>query len=142
MLQVLFDTNVVLDVLLKRQPWVVEAQKLWAAVDDGRVIGYLSATSVANIFYIARKAKGIEAAFEAVGICLETFEICVVDRDVLRAAFSREQGGTSDFEDNIQIACGSQVRVSSIVTSDTSGFNASAIRSVSPAELLQQLSAL
>jgi predicted nucleic acid-binding protein len=54
-MRVLFDTNVVLDVLLRREPWVVEAQALWQAVDDGRIVGYIPAVAVTNIVYIARR---------------------------------------------------------------------------------------
>lgn len=100
---VMFDTNVVLDVLLNRQPWVVEAQQLWHLVDDGQIQGYISAITLSNMFYLARKARGIEVAYELVWICLDTFEICPVDRKTLEAAANIEHGGTSDFEDNIQI---------------------------------------
>jgi predicted nucleic acid-binding protein len=56
-MRVLLDTNVVLDVLLKREPWVAEAQILWQANDDGSVAGYVVATTLTNIFYIARMVQ-------------------------------------------------------------------------------------
>lgn len=51
----LIDTNVVLDVLLARSPWVTHASALWKACDEGRFTGYLSAISPPTIFYIIRK---------------------------------------------------------------------------------------
>jgi predicted nucleic acid-binding protein len=54
-MNLLFDTNVVLDVLLYRQPWVQDAQKLWQAHEDGLLTGYLTATTFTGIFYIAKR---------------------------------------------------------------------------------------
>ena len=136
--QVLFDTNVVLDVLLNRQPWVLEAQELWDLVDDGQIEGYISAITLSNMFYIARKVKGIEAAFELIGICLETFEICPVDRRTLEEAARSDHGGTSDFEDNIQIVNATDANLNAIVTRDKSGFGASQVPVFTPAELLNE----
>lgn len=76
----LFDTNVILDVLLLREPWRNEAQKLWTAHDDGLLKGYLTATTLTDIFYIAKKHLNIDKANQAVDICLQTFEICPVSQ--------------------------------------------------------------
>ena len=99
MMRVLLDTNVVLDVLLKRAPWVVEASAIWRANDDGRIVGYLMASALTDIFYIARRLAGKEAARAAVQTCLDAFEFCPVDRNTLEQAHLLS--GT-DFEDNPQ----------------------------------------
>jgi hypothetical protein len=54
----------------------VESSALWKAVDEGHIAGYIAATTLTNIFYLARRAKGLEGAFEAVAVCLDTFEVC------------------------------------------------------------------
>jgi predicted nucleic acid-binding protein len=79
----LFDTNIVLDVLLDRKPFVEHSKQLWQAVDEGRLTGYVTATTLTNIFYIARKLVGADKANAAVKVCLCTFEICPVDRSAL-----------------------------------------------------------
>ena len=45
-MRLLLDTNVVLDVLLERQPFVQHSKQLWQAVDEGRLrdIAYSSAS--------------------------------------------------------------------------------------------------
>lgn len=58
MIRVLFDTNIVLDILLKREPFVIEAAALWAANDEEEIVGYVSATTLTNIFYLARRQGG------------------------------------------------------------------------------------
>jgi predicted nucleic acid-binding protein len=96
---VLFDTNVVLDALLNRSPWVADAADCWRASDDGKILGCLTASTLTDIFYIARKQKGVGAARDAVRLCLDTFAICAVDRLSLEQAIDLPVG---DVEDNLQ----------------------------------------
>jgi predicted nucleic acid-binding protein len=135
-MQVLFDTNVVLDVLLNRDPWVAQSSAVWRAADEGHVVGYIAACAIADVFYIARRLTTLETAHAAVRICLEAFQICVVDLQTLEQA---EAMPGNDFEDNLQLACASLAGLDAIVTRDTSGFQAGAMHILTPAELLKEL---
>ena len=99
MMQVLFDTNVVLEALLKRAPWAADAAACWKASDEGRIMGCLTASTLTDIFYISRKLQGIDIARDAVRICLDAFAICIVDRQALEQAIDLP---SDDFEDNLQ----------------------------------------
>ena len=135
-MRILFDTSVVLDVLLKREPFVADASALWAANDADEIVGYINATTLTNIFYVARRQASLELAHEAVRTCLDTFEICTVNRLVLE----RGQGMSgSDFEDNVQIASADFAGVEGIVTRDKSGFKETTLQIFTPSELLQHL---
>jgi len=135
-MHILFDINVVLDVLLKRKPWVTEAVAVWRANDEGQIVGYILASALTDIFYIARRLAGLEIARTTVRTCLEAFEICTVDRQTLEQA---EALPGNDFEDNLQIACASITGIDAIVTRDKDGFKAATIPVWTPAELLTQL---
>lgn len=134
-MRVLLNTNVLLDVLLKREPWVAESSAVWQVHDEGQIIGHVMACAIADIFYIARRLTTLETACTAVRICLEAFEICAVDRQTLEQAQTLPGG---DFEDNLQIACASLFGLDAIVTRDTQGFKAAAMPVLTPAELLIQ----
>lgn len=136
MKQVLFDTNVVLDALLNRSPWVTDAAACWQASDDGNIMGCLTASTLTDVFYIARKQKGAEAARAAVRVCLDAFAICAVDRLSLECAIDLPG---SDFEDNLQIACATLASLDAIITRDKDGFRDSVLAVLTPAELLAQL---
>jgi predicted nucleic acid-binding protein len=136
MMQVLFDTNVVLDALLKRPPWETNAAACWKASDDGRIMGCLTASTLTDIFYISHKLKGIDVARKAVRICLDAFAICIVDRQALELAIDLP---TDDFEDNLQIVCAILAGLDAIVTRDKDGFQGSTIAVLTPTELLAQL---
>ncbi|MDQ5826931.1 MAG: PIN domain-containing protein [Chloroflexota bacterium] len=115
-MRLLFDTNIVLDVLLDRRPFVEHSKQLWEAVDEGRLAGYVTATTLTNIFYIARKLVGVDKASAAVKVCLDTFEICSVDRSALELALNM---AANDYEDALQVACAQLAGLDGIVTRDT-----------------------
>ncbi len=135
-MQILMDTSVVLDVLLRRTPWQAEAALVWQAIDEGRVMGWLSASTLTDIFYIVRRASNLQAAQDCVRLCLKTFAIGTVNRATLEAAV--DLPGT-DFEDNLQIACATLAGLDAIVTRDQQGFRDSIIPTITPAELLATL---
>ncbi|MCC5644381.1 PIN domain-containing protein [Nostoc sp. CHAB 5824] len=57
-MRILIDTNVVLDCLQEREPFVEDAVKLFAKIDAGEIEGFIAATTITNIYYIVRKAAG------------------------------------------------------------------------------------
>ena len=62
----LIDTNVVLDFLQEREPFVKDAVKLFGRIDAGEIEGFSAATTITNIYYIVRRASRIEAAQNAI----------------------------------------------------------------------------
>ncbi len=54
-MHILLDTDVILDLFLDREPFVVEAAAIWQASAQRTCTGYVSATTLVNMFYIARK---------------------------------------------------------------------------------------
>ncbi|HEY0604487.1 MAG TPA: PIN domain-containing protein [Herpetosiphonaceae bacterium] len=136
-MNVLVDTNVVLDILLAREPWLSDSQAVWRACDEGRIIGYLLASTLTDIFYIARRIVGRDKALEAVEICLATFEICPIDRTVLEGALKL---AGKDFEDDVQISAAMQAELAAIVTRNPDDFAHATIPVLLPAQLISQLS--
>lgn len=136
-MRVLVDTNIVLDFLLQRDPFFQDADLLFQAIDAGQVVGYVTATTLTDIFYISRKhTRSIEQARQAVSETLTAMVICPVDRAVLESAFN---SGLVDFEDAVQIFGAVSQGLDSILTRDNKGFLSSPIPVLSIQELLQQL---
>lgn len=135
-MQLLLDTNVILDVLLHRQPWFDDSKKVWQAVDDGEIKGYIIASTLTDIFYVVRKVSNLTVAYVAVQTCLDAFEICSVDRTTLELALSFSG---SDFEDNLQMAGAVLNNLQYIVTRDKAGFISSPVPSATPIDILQHL---
>ncbi len=135
-LRVLVDTNVVLDQLLQREPWYSSAQPFWQARDAGRLIAYLPASAVTDIFYIGRRHAGLVLARQAVERCLREFGLLAIDRVVLEAALLL---AGSDIEDNVQIACAQLTSMDLIATRDPAGFRHSSIPAVGPTSVVSFL---
>ncbi|MEP0909992.1 PIN domain-containing protein [Leptolyngbya sp. GB1-A1] len=135
-MKILVDTNIILDFLLEREPFLEDAAALFQAIESGLAIGYATATTLTNIFYIARRhTQSIERARQAVRTILAVMRICPVNRAVLRHALEFE---IPDFEDAVQIACAFDRRLDAIVTRDLR-FAASPIRVLTVRQLLEQL---
>lgn len=64
MKRILLDTNIILDIALKREPHFELSSKIFELFDKKHIIGHITATTVTDIYYISRKEKGNEIAFE------------------------------------------------------------------------------
>ena len=132
-MRVLFDTNVLLDALLAREPFVADAAFLLEAVEAGRLEGFMSATTVTDVHYLTgRQTKSAEIAITAVTRLLKLMEICPVDRGVLEQAIVLK---LADFEDAVQVACAISLRLEAIITRDIPEFTGSPIPVLSSGEL-------
>ncbi len=138
-MNVLFDTNVVLDVLLEREPHVAVAAKLFALVDNGRIRGSICATTATTIYYLAAKSFGRRRARDQVHALLDLFEVAPVDRGVLGSALAVD---FADYEDAVLHEAARAAGATVIVTRDRSGFAKAAIPTLDPPELLAAVAAL
>jgi predicted nucleic acid-binding protein len=134
--KILIDTNVVLDLLLEREPFVETAIALFDQIEQGNLEGAIAATTITNIFYIIRKAEGREVALDAINRLLIGLQFCAVDRQTVETALSL---GLKDFEDSIQLACATLNQLDAIVTRDRKDFIGSNLPIYSPTELLNQI---
>ena len=129
MKRILFDTNVVLDVLLDRQPYVEASAAAWAAVETGISEGMLAAHAVTTIHYLVRKEMGNIKARRIVSAILRVFGVATVDGAVVQEAL---QLPLSDFEDAVTAAAARLAGCECIVTRDPKGFRGSPVRALTP----------
>ena len=132
-MRVLFDTNVVLDHLLEREPHADAAERLLGLVDTGRLEGVICSTTATTIHYLAAKAVGRAAALGYLRELLAIFDVASVDREVLRAALDL---GFPDFEDAVLHEAARDAGAAAIVTRNGRDFARSVIPVFSPTELL------
>ena len=137
-MNVLFDTNVILDVLLAREPHVDAASKLFALVDNGHITGSICATTATIVYSIAAKSFGSRRARDQVHGLLGLFEVAPVGRDVLDSALDID---FSDYEDAVLHEAARAVGATVIVTRDRDDFVDSAIPALDPVELLAVVAA-
>ncbi len=129
-MRVLFDTNVVLDVLLDRQPHAADAVRLFAQAERGGLDGLLGATTLTTIHYLIRKPLGEATARERIGMLLRLFEVAPVTRVVLEDALALPFG---DFEDAVLHEAARHAGAGGIVTRNAADFTKATV--YTPAEL-------
>jgi predicted nucleic acid-binding protein len=137
--RVLFDANVLLDVLLEREPHAQVATKLVALVDNGRIGGAICATAVTTLYYVGAKDLGSKRAHDHVRTLLSLFEVAPVDHDVLQRALD---DGFSDYEDAVAREAAHAAGVGAIVTRNGRDFAKATIPVFDPYELLAVVAAL
>ena len=135
--RILFDTNIMLDVLLARPGLLRESAELWEAADSRRIQGFVTATAVTTVAYLVQRAYTAERAREDVRAVLATFEVAQVGRIELAGAL---EGGFADYEDGVVHEAARTSRCEAIVTRNGRDFKASQVPIYTPAELLSALS--
>ncbi|HEX5444909.1 MAG TPA: PIN domain-containing protein, partial [Pirellulales bacterium] len=126
------DTNIVLDILLRRSEWLADAEPIWQANLTGRLVACATASAMTDVFYVSRRLVGVARTRDAILVCLDTLTVLPVNQAVLLSAFARNG---PDFEDDVQIACAEANGVDAIITRDFDGYIRSAISVLSPGQL-------
>ncbi len=129
MKRILLDTNVVLDVLLDRQPQAEGSAAVWAAVETGISEGMLAAHAVTTIHYLIRKEMGNAKAKRTISAILRVFGVAAVDGAVVQEAL---QLSFVDFEDAVTAVAAREASCECIVTRDPKGFRGSPVLSLTP----------
>lgn len=132
----LFDTNVVLDVLLDREPFATIGAHLFSHVERGTLPGYICATTVTTIHYLTGKALGADQARQKIRHLLRLFEVAPVNRAILEAALASR---LADFEDAVMHESALHVGAEGIVTRDPAGFKGARLPVFVPDELWKAL---
>lgn len=135
-MKILFDTNVVLDVLLDREPFSELATKLFSKVEKKELKGFLGATTITTIYYLASKVAGKKKADQEISKLLSLFQIAPVNKSVLDEAIKSR---FSDFEDSVLHEAAKQIGVQGIVTRNPKDFKKATLSIYSPEELYKML---
>ena len=135
-MRLLFDTNVVLDVMLDREPHAAASAEVLSRAEAGDLTGYICATTVTTIHYLATRALGAERSLAEVKKLLSLFEIAPVNRTVLETALAL---GFEDYEDAVLHEAASQVSAQGIVTRNPRHFKKAALPVYTPEELSRAL---
>ncbi len=135
-MRILFDTNIVLDLLLDHQPFVEHAQLLFDKVESNQLQGYLGATTVTTLDYLLSKTLSAKDATQIIKKLLTLFDVAAVNRLVLENALD---SGFPDFEDAVLHSAAIHSGIQAIVTRDEKGFQKAKLAIYSPEALLNAL---
>ena len=136
-MKVLVDTNVVLDVLLARQPFARHSSRVFALIEKSVIEGYLCATTVTTIDYLLSQSLPNKEASKSIERILDLFEVAPVNRAILEQALRSE---IDDFEDAVLEQSAKLVDAKVIVTRNLKDFRKAEVTALDPEELISQTS--
>lgn len=136
-MKLLIDTNIILDVLLKREPFYNEGAKVLNLAKEDNINLYVSASTITDIYYIANQSLRDKAEVKGLIIKLiNIVSIASVSEDEIRNALTLPW---KDFEDSVQYSVALLQEMEGIVTRNPSDYKEAEVKIWTPEELLSQL---
>jgi len=133
---VFIDTNIIIDLLARREPFYLESLQLFSLADSNEINLFISALSLVNAHYILYDVMKIKDARSVIGkfkvlvhshpLHDKTIDLALNDKDL------------KDFEDGIQYYSALESKATTIVTRNLKDFKHSIIPVMSPKEFLSK----
>ncbi len=133
---VLVEINVVLDVLLNREPFADASAALWEAIESGRCKGLLPAHAFPTIYYLIHKERGSGVAKRSIRAMRTVFAVAAVDGEVIDRSLDLD---FTDFEDAVTAAAAEAASADYLLTRDSKGFRNSPVSALPPEAFLAML---
>ena len=134
-MKLLIDTNVVLDVLLRREPFFRTAAEVLNLTQRDEVREYVSASAITDIYYIANKQmKDRDAVRDLLKRLLMIVSVAAVSEWEIQKALNLAWG---DFEDSVQYSVALLNEMDGIVTRNPSDYQEANMRIWLPEQALE-----
>jgi len=133
---ILIDTNIILDYLIARQPFMDNADKVLGLCLQQKCSGYIAAHSITNIFYILRRQFSVSERKKMLIELCEFVEVAGIQKKQVIDALVNED--FDDLEDCLQIECAKAVNADYIITRNITDFSASPIPAILPEDFLKK----
>jgi len=133
---ILIDTNIILDYLIARQPFMDNADKVLRLCLEQKCGGYIAAHSITNIFYILRRQFSVSERKKMLIELCEFIEVAGIQKKQVIDALVNED--FNDLEDRMQVECARLVNADYIITRNITDFSSSPIPAILPEDLLHK----
>lgn len=134
-MNILIDTNVMLDFLTERELFFDGADKIMQMCKQKKIIGFIASHSIMNAFYILRKDFSVQDRREMLRDYIKLVTVVGIDGSSIDRALQRED--FSDVEDCLQDECALRCRADYIVTRNIGDYKYSKVKAITPDELLE-----
>lgn len=131
-MRILFDTNIILDVLLNRKKFIERSASLVGMVESNNIDGFLCATTITTLDYLISKSMNKKQAKTEIKKLLTIFGIAEVNSIVIELSIN---SGFVDFEDAVQYYSGECCDMDGLVTRNTKDYKNTNLPIYTPDEL-------
>lgn len=134
MLSVFLDSDIILDVLAKREPYYTNSALILNLAIEKKINAFTSPLVFANIHYILNKLNSKTSSLESLKSLRRFIKICPINEKNIDLALNSE---FKDFEDAIQNFSAFDKKINFIVTRNKSDYKFSNLTILNPAEFLK-----
>lgn len=134
-MEVLIDTNIVLDWFLKREPFYETAKKLLNKCWFSNIKSYLTLHSICDMFYIIDKKFDVAEKKKLLQLLLNRNDIISETKSDIEHFINDEM--MDDLEDGLQMQSAEKCQLDYIITRNISDFENSSIRAIQPEDFLK-----
>ena len=132
-MRVFLDTNVMIDLIIKRQPFFTEVAEIVTFAEKNKIELFTSSLSFVNTFYVASKVNSKELVLETLKKFRIICDVTIIDElNIDKSLISDFE----DFEDAVQYNSALYHNCNYILTRDKKGFEKSKIVVMTPSEFL------
>ncbi|MEX2374311.1 MAG: PIN domain-containing protein [Dehalococcoidia bacterium] len=135
-MRLLLDMNVLLDVVLERDPWARSAAELLAALEKNQAQGFVAGHTLPTVYYVVAKSQDRETAITAMHDLLRLLDVVPVEKQDFYRALSLP---LNDFEDAVQAAAAFRIDADYMVTRNEPDFQGASIATATPSTILSLL---
>jgi predicted nucleic acid-binding protein len=133
--KLLVDTNIVIDLLSKREEFFQEAQELFTLADNNEVVLFVSALTFANTHYLLAKYQKLDEARKTLIKFKVLVNVAALDDKIVELALVSD---FKDFEDAIQYHSALENEVDIIITRNKKDFKNSKLPVMTAKEYLKK----
>ncbi len=135
-MKLLIDTNVVVDILLKQEPFFQSSYRMMKYAIQKEIPCILSATAVTDVYYLLRRGLPDKTAARTfLHHLLQLVDVVDVLAQDIHSAIEFE---ITDFEDAVIAAVAARNKADYIITRNDRDFALSTVPAIAPAAFLKQ----
>jgi len=134
--RIFVDTDVILDFLMKREPFHLASAGIFELAKNGEVALAASASCFTDIFYIFRKIAGNDKAKQAINLLLIYVEVLEVNSNIIKKS---TESLFEDFEDAVQYFTALNSKMDVLLTRNITDYVLDDIPVMKPDEFLKSL---
>lgn len=134
-MKIFIDTNVVLDVLLKREPFFQNSFNVFKLAAERNISRIVGASSITDIYYLTRKKYSDSA--KALALLFDLFDLVEIADTKASDIQSAVKLDFSDFEDSVAASTALRENADWIVTRNTKDFATSVVKPIAPTDFLK-----
>ena len=133
---ILIDTDILLDIALKRKPFFEYSSKVIDKCESNAIIGFVAWHTLSNLYYLTASASGKKRAKEFIADLLNFIRVAPVKTENAIKAILLE---LPDFEYALQTASALACNADFIITGNVKHYKKSPVPALRPEEFFKKL---